>query len=67
MKRLITIISVAWLSAVVGFVLAPVLIALVVAFSESELISFPIASYSIRWFATAWQKEIFWQIGRAHV
>lgn len=61
MKRLATIIGVVWLSAVVGFVLAPMLIALVVAFSESELISFPITNYSVRWFAAAWQKEIFWR------
>jgi len=58
-NRLATLIGIVWLSAVIGFVLAPLLIALVVSFSDSELISFPISSYSVRWFATAWQKEIF--------
>ncbi len=60
-NRLATLIGIVWLSAVIGFVLAPLLIALVVSFSDSELISFPISSYSVRWFATAWQKEIFWR------
>ena len=61
MRTLAAFIGVVWLSAVVGFVLSPLLIALVVAFSDSELIGFPISSYSIRWFAAAWQKEIFWR------
>ncbi len=61
MRQIAVFIGIIWLSAVVGFVLSPLLIALVVAFSDSELISFPISSYSVRWFASAWHKEIFWR------
>lgn len=61
MTRLARLVGVIWLSTVVGFVLAPLVIAMVVAFSDGELISFPISSYSVRWFATAWQKEVFWR------
>ena len=61
MRRLATFIAIVWLGTVVGFVLAPLLIALVIALSDSEVISFPIKNYSLRWFATAWQKELFWR------
>jgi len=50
-----------WLGFALAFIAAPTAIAVVVSFSVNEMVKFPPDGFSIKWFAIAWQQELFWR------
>ena len=50
-----------WLGITLLFIAAPTLIAIVIAFSSAEVVKFPPDGFTLKWFASAWGKELFWR------